>query len=142
VAQADFDERVLRSYAAQVYLRKRWYEICDLYNLEGEPLSEPYILHAESALRDFRTPEFSMSEPSASDGLFAQVRARYWSVWGMIYRPFVRSVLELNGSNLAHEITPTIHQRAVLGVMAMVQNTRSFHGSKASVTNPFEMALE
>ncbi|KAL2169441.1 hypothetical protein VTG60DRAFT_6070 [Thermothelomyces hinnuleus] len=57
-------------------------------------------------------------------------------------RLFVRRVLELNGGNRRRELTLEDTTLAGLGIMAIIESTRAFHGLEATITNPFETAVE
>ena len=103
-----FNGRVLRSYLAQLYLRKSLNQIHGmLYNPE-----KPQPLHATAGApggnlidyiqslidKRFLPVEFAFKETDspADDILSARLRAKYWGAQVITYRPFVRQILELN----------------------------------------------
>ena len=144
LAEGDFDEHVLKGFSVQAYLRKRWYEISELYGNKDEPLCQSYLGHAEKTLTELIGLGLGItpSEAPAKDVLSAKLRARYWGVWVITYRPFVRQVLELNSSNRGQEIAPEARDRALHGVTAIIESTRAFHGLDVTFVNPFETAAE
>ncbi|KAL2264896.1 hypothetical protein VTJ83DRAFT_7406 [Remersonia thermophila] len=103
--EAGFDQHVLQSYLAQLYLRKSLNQIHGmLYNPE-KPL--PATVAAGSNIIDyiqslldmrFVPPEFmfNIDDPPAGDILSARLRAKYWGAQVITYRPFVRQILEHN----------------------------------------------
>ncbi|KAL1840440.1 hypothetical protein VTJ49DRAFT_478 [Mycothermus thermophilus] len=103
--EAGFDQHVLQSYLAQLYLRKSLNQIHGmLYNPE-KPL--PATVAAGSNIIDyiqslldmrFVPPEFKfdINDPPAGDILSARLRAKYWGAQVITYRPFVRQILEHN----------------------------------------------
>ncbi|AEO60280.1 hypothetical protein MYCTH_2309396 [Thermothelomyces thermophilus ATCC 42464] len=141
LADSDFDTHVLKGFAAQAYLRRRWHEIYNLHDGVDEPLRAAYLHHAEEALKNLQFP-FTENEPPAKDVVYAKLRAGYWRAWVVTYRPFVRRVLELNGANRRRELTPEDTTLAGLGIKAIIESTRAFHGLEATITNPFETAVE
>ncbi|KAL2023110.1 hypothetical protein VTK56DRAFT_3716 [Thermocarpiscus australiensis] len=102
-----FEEPVLQSYLAQLYLRKRLNKIHGmLYNPE-KPLQAFYgarcgvIEYIQNSLdMRFVPPQFkfSLDDPPAKDILSARLRAKFWGAQVITYRPFVRQILEFNYS--------------------------------------------
>lgn len=100
--QLGFDEHVLQSYLAQLYLRKSLNKIHGmLYNPEKpQPLQGGNIIEYIQNTLDMRfvPPEFKFNhnDPPAGDILSARLRAKYWGAQVITYRPFVRQILEFN----------------------------------------------
>ncbi|KAK3686073.1 hypothetical protein B0T22DRAFT_240664 [Podospora appendiculata] len=106
--QLGFDEHVLQSYLAQLYLRKSLNQIHQmLYNPENSrPLHSEDGLPTENVIKyikesldmRFVPPEFMFdhSDPPAPDLLSARLRAKYWGAQVITYRPFIRRILEHN----------------------------------------------
>lgn len=106
--EAGFDGHVLRSYLAQLYLRKSLNSIHGmLYNPEkpqpllptaGAPGGNIIDYIQRSLDMRFVPPEFKFghNDPPAGDILSARLRAKYWGAQVITYRPFVRQILELN----------------------------------------------
>jgi len=108
-----FDEYVLQSYLAQLYLRKTLNQIHGmLYNPEKPlPLN---VTSGAGSLIDyiqetmhlrFVPPEFMFepTDPPAGDILSARLRAKYWGARVITYRPFVRQILERNFQKMSNE---------------------------------------
>jgi len=103
-----FDEYVLQSYLAQLYLRKSLNVIHQLlYNPEnprplqaqdGTPTGRFIDSIQKSLDMRFVPPEFMFqhSDPPAEDLLAARLRAKYWGAHVITYRPFIRQILEHN----------------------------------------------
>jgi len=104
-----FDDMVLQSYLAQLYLRKGLNQIHSmLYNPEDQqqPKDESTIpperilTHIQQTLdlSRFVPPAFQFKEtdPPAQDILSARLRAKYWGSQVITYRPFIRQILESN----------------------------------------------
>jgi hypothetical protein len=165
-----FDEHVLESYLAQLYLRKSLNQIHGmLYNPEIPP-TDGTIHHIQDRLLDMRwvPPQYKFSEedPPAGDILAARLRAKYWGAQVITYRPYIRGILEFNfnKSAMAHQSTMPAHEyREVVapvigpnneilphaieyaskGVHGLIESTRAFHGLKEKrfiITNVFGTA--
>ncbi|KAK4149959.1 hypothetical protein C8A00DRAFT_46542 [Chaetomidium leptoderma] len=108
-----FEEHVLQSYLAQLYLRKSLNQIHGiLYNPEiplHGPSSAPgsnIIEYIQTSLdMRFVPPEFKFmrNDPPAGDILAARLRAKYWGAHVITYRPFVRQILEANFQKTSDE---------------------------------------
>jgi hypothetical protein len=110
-----FDEHVLQSYLAQLYLRKRLNQIHGmLYNPEkplplnatsGAPGGNIIDYIQETISMRFVPPEFKFepSDPPAGEILSARLRAKYWGAKVITYRPFVRQILEFNFQKMSNE---------------------------------------
>ncbi|KAL1879895.1 hypothetical protein VTK73DRAFT_6707 [Phialemonium thermophilum] len=134
---------------------------------------EKMILYLEDALDmrfiadDFK---FNLDDPPAKDFLSARLRAKYWGARVITFRPFVQRILEFNakstqGTGDLHDeldfgdkiagptLGPEIRSRediddkvlryAGMGVQALVESTRAFHGledKRFVVTNVFGTA--
>jgi hypothetical protein len=103
-----FDDHVLQSYLAQLYLRKSLNQIHQmLYNPENpQPLQAQSGMPAGNIIEyiqnsldmRFVPPEFKFkhNDPPARDILAARLRAKYWGAQVITYRPFIRQILEFN----------------------------------------------
>lgn len=115
-----FDERVLQSYLAQLYLRKSLNKIHGmLYNPENPPpIQTPSggpggnIIEYIETLLDMRfvPPEFkfNLNDPPAKDLLSARLRAKYWGAQMITYRPFIRQIIESNFNKSMSSESPPI----------------------------------
>ncbi|KAI1860658.1 uncharacterized protein JN550_011383 [Neoarthrinium moseri] len=112
---------------------------------------------------------FEATEPPASDILAARLRAKYWGSQVLLYRPYVDYVLhggrlgkrhfsepppprsqwaakglDLDGYHVPDELDPRALNYARLGIFALVESTRAFHGldprHRLQVTNVFTTA--
>ncbi|KAI0205850.1 hypothetical protein F4808DRAFT_181387 [Astrocystis sublimbata] len=174
-----FSHDVLSSYQAQLYLRKKLNEVHNLlYNPEtnhrphyktiDDELDE--IQAALSGARQQWVPgpfQWNDDDPPSKDILAARLRAKYWGSQVIIYRPFLKSILDTDAQNPAtyqddHGLRDskipsgaqgkhtrshdphTIH-KATLAIRALVESTRAFHGidtgkQRIIVTNIFGTA--
>ena len=108
-----FDIRVLHSYHAQLYLRKKLNEIHkNLYDpTRPHPTPQPrhdfdIFAYLQEALdMRFVPPEFEFDpdEPPARDLLSARLRAKYWGARVITFRPFVKQILDFNSAKSASE---------------------------------------
>lgn len=116
-------------------------------------------------------PDYSFQDddPPAKDILTARLRAKYWGSQVILYRKFIDMVLhdhampehtfkgqpphpsdwaahkiELNNIRIPHGTDPRVLNFARLGVSALIESTRAFHGleqnSRILVTNVFTTA--
>jgi hypothetical protein len=118
--QLGFDGHVLRSYLAQLYLRKSLNQIHGmLYNPEnpiplqassGQPGGNIIEYIQDSLDMRFVPPEFKFNhdDPPAKDLLSARLRAKYWGAQVITYRPFVRQILEFNYNKLMAGESPMV----------------------------------
>ncbi|KAK3325156.1 hypothetical protein B0H66DRAFT_111245 [Apodospora peruviana] len=136
--QQGFDEHILQSYLAQLYLRKSLNQIHQmLYNPENQrPLkadsgtpTEGIINYIQDTLdMRFVPPEFKFkqTDPPASDILAARLRAKYWGAQVITYRPFIRQILELSHRQTSMEspapVSSTDGSMPVLSPDAMTPN--------------------
>ncbi|KAL2016046.1 hypothetical protein VTK56DRAFT_4312 [Thermocarpiscus australiensis] len=100
--QMEIDERVLKSYLAQLYLRKQLNSIHGMLYNPAVPLSleETNVIESIQNSLDMRwvPPEFKFNhdDPPAADILSARLRAKYWGAQVITYRPFVGQILQFN----------------------------------------------
>jgi len=106
--QLGFEDHILQSYLAQLYLRKSLNVIHQmLYNPEnpqplqaqdGTPAGTIVEYIQKSLDMRFVPPEFKFkhTDPPAPDILSARLRAKYWGAHVITYRPFIRQILEHN----------------------------------------------
>ncbi|KAH7016299.1 uncharacterized protein B0I36DRAFT_44938 [Microdochium trichocladiopsis] len=178
-----YNPEVCGSYFAQLHLRRQLNEIhSHLYNPDKihRPSSPETIDEGIHGLqtqlktsRDIWVPaafRWHDDEPPAGDILSARLRAKYWGSQVIIYRPFVRHLLEkepipygayedprLPPPEMFHELAINIGDKPVpegvdprtlnyarLGIEALVQSTSAFHGmprkQRIIVTNIFGTA--
>jgi hypothetical protein len=106
-----FDERVIASYFAQLYLRKKLNQIHGmLYNPDKPPPSQAASGEVIDTIQNsldigsgFVPPEFlfDLADPPAGDILAARLRAKYWGAQVITYRHFVREILESNFNKIS-----------------------------------------
>ncbi|EGZ74518.1 hypothetical protein NEUTE2DRAFT_155194 [Neurospora tetrasperma FGSC 2509] len=113
-----FEEHVLQSYLAQLYLRKSLNQIHQmLYNPEdprslraqnGTPPGNIIEVITKSLDLRFVPPEykFTHEDPPAGDLLSARLRAKYWGAQVITYRPYIRQILESNMAQMATAESP------------------------------------
>lgn len=180
-----FSKRVLQGYSAQLYLRKKLNQVHNLLydqkrsgdprKMVEDPEVEDGILSIQAELRDARDSwvpddyKWNQDEPPAPDILSARLRAKYWGSQVIIYRVYIRAILEADaasppllgsrplqredweamGLNHGSQIPPTnvgprILNFARLGIDALIESTRAFHGMDSSqrliITNVFGTA--
>lgn len=153
----NFDDHVLQSYLAQLYLRKHLNQIHNvLYNPEN-PRPVQRLLEGDEILdtieraldMQFIPPEFKFAhdDPPASDILAARLRAKYWGAHVITFRPFIKQIIEynfenMNGSSTDASMTgvspggrspggvPNEHSigYARKGIRALIESTSAFHG--------------
>ncbi|OLN86386.1 hypothetical protein CCHL11_06377 [Colletotrichum chlorophyti] len=100
----DFSSRVRGSYVGQLYLRKTLNSLhSSLYNPRNVnfPIENKleFVKGLEETLRkmEWVSPDFFFkeSDPPANNLLDARLRAKFWGARVIIYRPFIKFVLEL-----------------------------------------------
>ncbi|KAI1112662.1 hypothetical protein F5Y14DRAFT_452798 [Nemania sp. NC0429] len=163
------ETEVVQGYLAQLHLRKQLNKVHDLlYNPEREKANSQdhqkideeineIQLMLKSA-RDRWVPEpyrWQDDSPLPEDILGARLRAKYWGSQVILYRPFLRSIL--NGevqppywNDHASEeqkikgYDPRTIENAGLAIHALIESTRAFHGLKSPqriiITNIFGTA--
>ncbi|KAI1344892.1 hypothetical protein F5Y15DRAFT_10362 [Xylariaceae sp. FL0016] len=174
-----FPAPLVQSYLAQLYLRKQLNQIHNLlYNPENDERQaslETGINHIQSMLKDTRStwvPQdyvWNDSDPLATDILSARLRAKYWGSQVIIYRPFLRMILnneaqpptayqiqpasaatwdnlglDAGSPSVPTHFDPRTIDYARLAIEALVESTRAFHGmdpnQRIIVTNVFGTA--
>ncbi|OTA70065.1 hypothetical protein K449DRAFT_321060 [Hypoxylon sp. EC38] len=171
-----FSEHVITGYIAQLYLRKQLNQVHTLLydsdkqnkNKNGISLDDPAIEEGikriEEMLRNSKhrwvpsSYQWNEKDPPANDILGARLRAKYWGSQVILYRPFLRAILEREpwpysnqaGSphNQNDELPPNMDPRilnyAALAVDALIESTRAFHGIPSNqriiITNVFGTA--
>lgn len=174
-----FSEHVVTGYIAQLYLRKQLNQVHSLlYDSEkqakhkngitlDDPAIEEGIKGIEEMLRnsrDFWVPksyQWNDNDLPAADILGARLRAKYWGSQVILYRPFLRAILErepwpyhnqgspdaqpgLSLEEMPPNVDPRILNYAGLAIHALVESTRAFHGIPSSqriiITNVFGTA--
>lgn len=163
------DKDVAQGYLAQLHLRKQLNRVHDLlYNPEREKASSRDHQNIDEEIneiqlvlksaRDRWVPEsyrWTDDSPLPEDILGARLRAKYWGSQVILYRPFLRSILDgeaqppyLSGRMNPNEKTIDCDRRTIenarLAIHALIESTRAFHGIKSSqriiITNVFGTA--
>ncbi|KAI2620314.1 hypothetical protein GGS26DRAFT_584335 [Hypomontagnella submonticulosa] len=172
-----FSEHIVTGYIAQLYLRKQLNQVHTLLydsekqskNKNGITLSDPVIeegiTRIEEMLKNSRHRWVPSSylwddeDPPASDILGARLRAKYWGSQVILYRPFLRAILERelfpnhyqadspenqDNDDLRRHVDGRIMGYAAAAIHALVESTRAFHGIPRSqriiITNVFGTA--
>ncbi|KAI5860089.1 hypothetical protein GGS23DRAFT_614256 [Durotheca rogersii] len=172
-----FQSHIVTGYIAQLYLRKQLNQVHNLlYDPEkqrngitlDDPAIEQGIKGIEEMLGNSRHRWVPASytwddhDPPASDILGARLRAKYWGSQVILYRPFLRAILERNLRQHANQAgSPNIQaplglddpppnldgrilKYASLAISALIESTRAFHGIPNSqriiITNVFGTA--
>lgn len=155
-----FDEPVVWSYHAQLYLRKRLNEISGkLYNPEKivRPDDQKILSEIEDSV--FKNKDiwagmyrFDLNDPPSDDILHARFRAKFWGANVITYRPSIQEILEISYRR-AHpeeypgfalpEVSRIVLNNACKGLGALKNSTQAFHGlhdKRFIITNPFGTA--
>ncbi|KAK9792840.1 putative Zn(2)-C6 fungal-type domain-containing protein [Seiridium cardinale] len=86
--------------------------------------------------------QFEDSDEPAQDFLEARLRAKYWDFQVILYRKYIDAVLHDRYSSVVQQDGAVYYAR--LGIFALVQGTKAFHGLKKGqripVTNVFTTA--
>lgn len=175
-----FSEHIVTGYIAQLYLRKQLNQVHTLlYDSEkqnrdkhgitlNDPALEAGIRGIEEMLRNSRNRwvplsyQWDENDPPANDILGARLRAKYWGSQVILYRPFLRAILDRDPYPYHSQVTSPEAQRAIdmeeglpgvdpkiihyarLAIDALVESTRAFHGIPSSqriiITNVFGTA--
>ncbi|KAI0472679.1 hypothetical protein GGR56DRAFT_667078 [Xylariaceae sp. FL0804] len=173
-----FEAHVVLGYLAQLYLRKQLNQLQYLlYNpetKETEKSVEDGILRIQQSLKNSRDTwvptyyRWNDQEGLATDLLSARLRAKYWGSQVILYRPFLKVILnkeipsfplysgqpdpdflarlnaEIGGSNASLGVDVRTVHYARLGMEALVESTRAFHGlppnQRLIITNHFGTA--
>ncbi|CAJ2502421.1 Uu.00g098150.m01.CDS01 [Anthostomella pinea] len=175
-----FPSHIVEGYLAQLYLRKQLNKVHNLlYDPEKDgqngPAMEDGINSIQNALKHARhtwvPPHYSWSDddPLATDILSARLRAKYWGSQVILYRPFLKNMLnreplppstyrsqppppdawaslglEIGSPNVPSNVDPRTLNYARLAIQALVESTRAFHGmdptQRIIVTNVFGTA--
>lgn len=128
-----YSDHIISSYIAQLHLRGNLNKIYrELYDPEPRSANVDLMNKVDEIqlglerVKNIWVPErfhFTEHNPPVNDILSARLRAKYWESQVMIYRPFVKMVL---GSQPGPPSPWILH--AQLGITALVQYTRAFHG--------------
>ncbi|KAI8629930.1 hypothetical protein F5Y19DRAFT_63937 [Xylariaceae sp. FL1651] len=177
-----FPPHVIEGYLAQLYLRKQLNKVHNLLydpekdktNLRHNESMEEGINEIQTFLKSSRETwvppyyRWNDDDPLPSDILSARLRAKYWGSQVILYRPFLRIILEkepVPPTMYRNEHTPpdmmarmgindknskaydTDHQTthyAGLAIEALIESTRAFHGidsgQRIIITNVFGTA--
>ncbi|PON23525.1 hypothetical protein TGAM01_v207759 [Trichoderma gamsii] len=108
-----FDQRVVDSYPAQLYLRTHLNSIHRMF-YSPDDSSKPEKLKNVRLVADgvsgmsWVPPSFRFNEndPPANDILSARLRAKYWGAQMITYRPFVRQILQWSYELKRHPESP------------------------------------
>lgn len=158
-----FDEPVVWSYHAQLYLRKRLNEISGkLYNPDKKVRPDDQGILSEIEESIFKNKDiwagiykFDLNEPPSDDILHARFRAKFWGANVITYRPSIQEILAIsyrqahpeeypdNNQDTINEISKTVLNNAIKGLNALQKSTQAFHGlhdKRFIITNPFGTA--
>ncbi|KAI0172211.1 hypothetical protein GGR52DRAFT_580835 [Hypoxylon sp. FL1284] len=162
-----FELPVVESYLAQLYLRKQLNQVHSLlYNPEHgteQALLEETINKIQVMLKGSRgtwvppTYAWNDGDPLATDILRARLRAKYWGSQVILYRPFLKMILnhetppsalyhaqpapaaiwdslglELTSQSVPPQSDPRTMNYACLAIQALVESTQAFHGMDSS----------
>ncbi|KAK0638903.1 hypothetical protein B0T16DRAFT_234526 [Cercophora newfieldiana] len=111
-----FDERILQSYLAQLYLRKSLNVMHQTFYNPNPPIpTEPkrypssmpaLVEYVQRSLDQTFVPalfKFKLTDPPADEILHARLRAKFWGCNVITYRPYIQRIVEQNymrmGSN-------------------------------------------
>lgn len=131
-----FPSHVIESYLAHLYVRKQLNWIYSLlYDPTGNKARDKF--HFDLLTINHTIKPFQADEPPPGDILSASFRAKYWDSQVLLYRPFLRIILEgqavPNQDIIAHQ-----------AIQALIKSTEAFHGMDSSqriiVTNVFGIA--
>lgn len=178
--QHGFSTYVAGGYLAQLYLRKKLNSVHNLlYDPERDQVGSRHYQAMDDEINEIQSvlegarerwvPQeyhWNDDDPLPSDILAARLRAKYWGSQVILYRPFLRYIL--NGSAQAPPVYPNEHtpggtlastgmdeknpkgydertiQKAGLAIRALIESTRAFHGIDSSqriiITNVFGTA--
>lgn len=117
-----FDQRVLDSYLAQLYLRKHLNSIHRMFyapdkdkeQTDGEELDPKFnnvglvsdgVSNMQWVAKSFA---FGEEDPPADDILAARLRAKYWGAQVITYRPFIRQILRWSDNIRNHPSSPNM----------------------------------
>ncbi|KAI0394272.1 hypothetical protein F5Y17DRAFT_475941 [Xylariaceae sp. FL0594] len=184
ITDSGFPAHVGEGYMAQLYLRKQLNKVHTLlyhpdkrYGREHIETTVGEVQEIQQYLRDARDatvaencwvpPHYQWSDrdPLATDLLSARLRAKYWGSQVIIYRPFLRHILEEEAikrqntrpsspeprslEELGERRVRTYGERTIeyakLAIQALIESTRAFHGIDTSckriiITNHFGTA--
>jgi hypothetical protein len=162
------DTHVAQGYLAQLYLRKQLNKVHNLlYDPEKEKIGSrdnqainEQINEIQSVLKSARDTwvpasyKWNDDDPLPQEILGARLRAKYWGSQVILYRPFLRNVLDgdsqvpsylsEDGPHDAMGTKDRTIENAKLGIRALIESTRAFHGldntKRIIVTNVFGTA--
>ncbi|GKT91242.1 C6 zinc finger domain-containing protein [Colletotrichum tofieldiae] len=89
----DFSVRVRDSYIGQLYLRKT---LNTIHNLLYDPKEQHVSVYEKMRKVQALEQQLRSMTPPATDLLDARLRAKYWGARVIIYRPFIRFILEVS----------------------------------------------
>ncbi|KAI0406478.1 hypothetical protein F4802DRAFT_606190 [Xylaria palmicola] len=175
--QHGFTAYVTEGYLAQLYLRKQLNRVHNLlYDPERDNVNSRHYQKMDEEIneiqavlksaRDTWAPpnyRWNDNDPLPDDILAARLRAKYWGSQVILYRPFLRSILDKDAQcppMYQHENGPhggiastknkkdhdaRTLQNARLAINALIESTRAFHGidthkHRIIITNVFGTA--
>jgi hypothetical protein len=183
-ASHGFPGHVTEGYLAQLYLRKQLNKVHNLlYDPEKDKINLGHYQAMEDEINQIQTVlkrarhswvppyyQWNDDDPLPSDILSARLRAKYWGSQVILYRPFLRIILDGDAQPppmYSNEHTPpdmmvtmdtnqrntkvrTVdpHPRTIenagLAIHALIESTRAFHGMDSTqriiITNVFGTA--
>lgn len=157
--ELDFPQRIMNSFGAQLFLRKRMNEI------SGQLYNPKHNLNLEARIdvtRNFQNTldqqgkwanrfAFDTNEAPANDILSARFRAKFWGAHVINYRPYVEDIMGWSharkhpdqyrekaytslsvptDATTPSDIPEHVIQLAERGIRAIIKSTEAFHGLK------------
>ncbi|KAK8920817.1 hypothetical protein VCV18_008122 [Metarhizium anisopliae] len=117
-----FDQRVLDSYLAQLYLRTHLNSIHRMFYAPDKIIKEAESKELDPKFNNVglvadavsnmqwvaRSFAFKEDDPPADDILAARLRAKYWGAQVITYRPFIRQILQWSEKMQKHPSSPNL----------------------------------
>jgi hypothetical protein len=158
--EVGFGHDVMYSYIGQVSFRRGLNEVHTAFYDPTKPVTKPdphshlqqyfvdmFDINGKFVLTFLGQNMFALTDPPATDILNARLRAKFWGAQNIIYRPFVRYIVQSNFERKAGSPPVTVEeltlQYAERGIKALIESTRAFHGLKEQrfiITNVFGTA--
>jgi hypothetical protein len=147
-----FDSGTLQSYFTHLYLRKSVNRIyAQLYDPELHKPEMPFSWVPDNeiveGIRYLQPPGLASHHDDlpAKDILSARLHAKHWAAQVLLYRPFIRRIVEFNFTkppSFETLIPTSVMEYATRGIHALIKSSRAFHGLQEGfiVTDIFGMA--
>jgi hypothetical protein len=146
-----FDSHTLQSYFAHLYLRKSINQIyTQLYDPELHKPEIPFSWVPNNKIVEgiqYLPPPglASHDDLPAKDILSARLLARHWAAQVLLYRPFIRQIVEFNFTmppSFVTQIPVQVKEYTEKGIQALIKSSRAFHSLQEGfiVTDIFGIA--